>query len=94
MSTDFRAITERESRALLDKIEATTRAIEGDVDNFQGKRNEIPLFKVDPAFGERAEAVLERLKKRRDEIDGLAAPAREQAQKMYGSDILPPRHKQ
>jgi hypothetical protein len=76
------------SQELLEKVQSTTKAIEIDVDNFQGKRDELPLFLLDPAFGERAELLLVNLERDRKVINQLARTARKQAFELYGADVL------
>lgn len=88
MSEDFEELIQSQTAAVLEKIESATKAIEATVDNFQGKRDEIPLFLVDPQFGCKVKGVLRKLGERKDLIDNLAAPARQQAAELYGEDVL------
>ena len=85
---DFETATEQCSSDLLLKIQTATRTIEADVDNFQGKRDGLPLFKVDPDLGKEAEALLAHLQESKKRIDKLAEPARKQAADLYGLDLL------
>ncbi|KAI1613541.1 hypothetical protein EDD36DRAFT_473612 [Exophiala viscosa] len=88
LETDFQDATEREHNNLVAKVASTVKSIQTDVDLFQGKKDEIPLFKLDPKFGERAEELLQVVKQRRVEIDGLAEPARNRARQLYGDEIM------
>ena len=88
LQKDFQEATQECSAELLEKIQATTRAIEADVDNLQGKRDQLPLFLVHPEFGREAEALLVSLKENKKRVNDLARPARRQAVKLYGPEIL------
>ncbi|KAK4947943.1 hypothetical protein LTR10_013451 [Elasticomyces elasticus] len=92
--SDFQELLRKEVGKLLEAVESTANGIQADVDTFQGRRDEIPLFKLDPGLGTEAEKLLEALQFRVYHIDELAAPARNQASKLYGEDVLAGSNKQ
>lgn len=87
LERDFYQLTEKVTETLLRKIEITAKAIDADVENVQGRRDEIPLFKMFPEYGQQVEALLQDIKQRRKAIDELAAPARKTAVELWGEDF-------
>ena len=88
MLEDFRRTMEMASMKALKKITSIAEAIEGDLVNFQGTRDEMPLFKLHPEFGAMAELVLEEVKQRSFQMRKLRAPARKRAVEWYGAEIM------
>ena len=90
MENDLEITIDQAMTRLIQKIQLTAEAIEGDVDNFQGERSKIPLFKDYPNLGEKAELALEAAKEEKTKICNLTEPARRRAIELYGADIVPP----
>lgn len=90
MWADFQKQKTARIDEMKDAIGAASKAIEADIDIYQGKRDAIPLFKLYPNVGKEVEAVLEEVKAMRAEVDKLAEPARQRAKEMYGEEFLAP----
>ncbi|KAJ9606097.1 hypothetical protein H2200_009058 [Cladophialophora chaetospira] len=87
MSYDFAKLCSAILTKLPTKLESEINAINAIIDDFQGKRDEIELFKIDPEFGIKAEEALVRAKESVKEVLSLVEPARVQAVALYGEDF-------
>lgn len=79
MSTDFNNHTRQITWEMVVEAQTIAGAIEADVDNLQGKRTEMALFRLDPELGRMAERALLVAKEVALEIERLVAPARQRA---------------